>query len=103
MVFESIFRCCFGKLSCEVCIVICCNDFLFVMYNVGICLESKYMVCSSKVDLFVFGLLLIKIVVFGIILLLSMWFSFLKLLVNWGIFCKLILVKVCIFVLRVFV
>lgn len=96
LVLDNIFRLFLGSFSLDVCIVICCNDFLLVIYKVGIEVESWYIVCSNKVDLFVFGLLLISIVVFGMILLFNMWLSFLKLLENWGIFCKFMLESICI-------
>ncbi|CSB40216.1 Uncharacterised protein [Vibrio cholerae] len=100
LVSESIFRCCFGKPSREARIATCCNDSSPVTYNVGICPESKHMVCSSKVDLPAPGLPPIKIAAPGTIPPPSTRSSSLKPLVNRGTSCKSISAKVCTFASR---
>lgn len=81
ILFSGSFRWC-------VWLVICVSDFLLVMQSIGSLVVIFVIVCSSSVDLLMFGLLFISIIVFLIRLLFSMWLNLLMLVVIcWCLVC----------------
>lgn len=58
--------------------LICCFDFFVEMYKIwGKWVVNWKVIWSNKVDLLMFGFLLIKINVFGIMFFFKIWFNFL--------------------------
>lgn len=98
LVFVNIMSLLLGRCKCLVCMVICCSDFLFVIYSVGVVFVIWYIIWSNSVFLFVFGEFFINMVVLGIILFFNIWFNFLNLVLNCGSDLRLIVFKVLILV-----
>lgn len=81
---------------CFVCNLICLVFFLLEIYKIVLFVVVNCCdICKSNVDLFILGLLLIKINEFGIMLLFKIWFSFINLVFIWGFFLGMILDSCC--------
>lgn len=83
-------------VSWFVCIFIWEVFFLLVMYSMELfVLVNCFEICSSNVDLLIFGLLLIKISEFGIILLFKIWLNFFSLVLICGVLVSDIFLSCC--------